>query len=247
MRRRICFLGTYPWPPGELDIPEDMEIWVVNEAHRRLSPARPPSRVFQMHPRDWRESERTYLNGGHRLPADRDYGCFGRNAQHVAYLRTCGVPVYGQQWWADIPTSVAYPFQEVTEALGIPLPPEGIKRLWAASSWGYMGALLLTEHLAGQTVAEWMLWGAELPLGSPRERVWEWPNLAYYLGIARGLGIALRLPDAGTSLLSAPLYAVGGQPHPGQADHWFLSGEGAIVNDGATLHLGTYREDNPDA
>lgn len=255
--RRICFLGTASHSIEQDQIlgmrdtlPADAEIWVVNEAHTGLPEGRKPSRVFQMHVRDWRESERRYLNGG-RLPKGRHHNCFGRDRAHVEYLRTCGVPVYCQRQWPDIPTCVVYPFDRVRDAVGIPLPPYAIERLWATSSFGYMAALLLAEHLqavAGdadvlrsldrpvdrrdsQAVEELILLGVELPIGTMRERLWEWPNLAYYLGMMRGMGIDVNLPRQGSSLLSAPHYAIDGHPHAGEADHWWVPGHAGVIYD----------------
>ena len=240
-------------------MPPDVEIWAANEMYQALGP-RKPDRVFQMHVRDWREAERVYLNNG-RLPAGHDPDCFGRDHEHVDYLRTCGVPVYMQRdWSSEIPTCVVYPFEQVTEAVGIWLPPHGNKRLWATSTFGYMMALLLTEHLgsgpppennienwldrlAKAAVSEIMLYGIELPLGTQRERLWEWPNLAYYLGLATGLRINVTLPQVGSSLLSAPHYALDGRPEPGDPDHWNYQGYPAVVydDDAAYYRLGTYK------
>lgn len=270
--RRICLLGVAASALEHdqlAEIPADAEIWAVNEAHRglgdrKLNPEK--DRVFQLHVRNWRESERRYLNDspkGMALPEGCDTDCFGRNNEHVEYLRTCGVPVYGQQVWTDIPTSIRYPFETVTKAVGIRLPPEGNKRLWVTSSFGYMAALALTEHLeAGRLweekrlagvvypileefdearVENLLLVGIELPLGTTRERLWEWPNFAYYLGLATGFGIKITLPSTGTSLLSAPHYALDGHPYPQEADHWFAPGYSGVVYDphDDTLHLGT--------
>ena len=151
------FLGMYPMEMP--DIPDDVEVWSANEAYELLPEARKPDRIFQMHPRDWREEERRFLR---QTP---EHDCFGRNAEHVEYLRTCGVPVYGHQVWDDIPTSVRYPFEAVTAAVGVPLPPDGKRRLWATSTWGYMAALLLKECFVWRDVGGVWLQGVELPRG----------------------------------------------------------------------------------
>lgn len=244
--RRICFLGLAASAlddDGPLEIPDDVEIWAVNEAHRGLG-ARIPTRLFQLHVRNWREAERRYLNSAHcdALPEGLDPDCFGRNRAHVDYLRTCGVPVYGQQVWPDIPTSIRYPFETVEAEVGIPLPPSGKKRLWATSSFGYMAALALTEHQTREIdISELILSGIELPLGTQRERLWEWPNFAYYLGMAAGLGITITLPSRGTSLLSAPHYATDGHPYPGDPDHWWAPGPAGVIWDAESsiYRLGT--------
>ena len=238
------FLGMYPQSDVDYDDywhcpgpPVDIEIWSANEAYTVLPERRKPDRIFQIHPRDWREDERRFLR---QTP---EHDCFGRTAEHVEYLRTCGVPVYGQQVWDDIPTSVRYPFEAVTAAVGVPLPPDGKRRLWATSTWGYMAALLLLERSNGDEywpaygnhtqygqemmashkapVDELWLQGVELPRGTNRERIWEWPNLAYYLGMMTTLGIKIVLPIAGSSLLSAPHYALGGNPKVWYPDHWW--------------------------
>ena len=246
--RKVLFLGTFSYPSEiasaevlERDVPDDAEIWVVNEAHWSLPEGWKADRVFQLHVRDWREGERRYKHSnGKDLPPNCDPDCFGRNNAHVEYLRTCGVPVYGQKVWDDIPTSTRYPFEVATEEVGIALPPYGKKRLWATSSFGYMAALLLTEHKLGAPVSDLYLYGVELPLGSNREKLWEWPNFAYYLGLAAGLGITIHLPSTGSALLSAPHYALDGNPYPGAADHWDWVGYPSVVEDGDVLRLGTY-------
>jgi len=269
MSRKVCLFGGAVRDGDVAEIPDDAEIWCVNEMNRHLGD-RKPSRVFQLHVRDWREQERAYLNGG-TLPEVLDPDCFGRNQEHVEYLRTCGVPVYGQQVWDDIPTSTRYPFEAVCEAVGIPLPPDGKKRLWATSSFGYMAALLLMEHQTSPTEiqtepvshrdGDYQVWqghrtsvvrtngieeliciGIELPTGTQREQKWEWPNFAYYLGLATGVGIKVTLPSCGTSLLSAPHYALGGHPYPQEADHWHFPGYSGVVFDPeeSVYRLGTW-------
>ena len=224
------FLGMYPMEMP--DIPDDVEVWSANEAYELLPEARKPDRIFQMHPRDWREEERRFLR---QTP---EHDCFGRNAEHVEYLRTCGVPVYGHQVWDDIPTSVRYPFEAVTAAVGVPLPPDGKRRLWATSTWGYMAALLLKECFVWRDVGGVWLQGVELPRGTNRERLWEWPNLAYYLGMMTTLGIAIHLPESGSSLLSAPLYALDGNPKVWHPDHWWSPGAGVVRQDDGVRYWG---------
>ncbi len=239
--RRIALLGM-----AEREFATDeqhrdhAEAWTVNEGHWYLPEDVKPTRVFQMHPRNWREAERTYLNGG-TLPELLDPDCFGRNDAHVEYLRTCGIPVYGQQLWQDIPTSVQYPFEAARLAIGIPIPPRWEKRLWATSSFGYMAALLLTEHLAGDAVESVLLSGINLADGTGRERLWEWPNFAYYLGLMTGIGIKVVLPELGSTLLSAPHYALGGHPGPGDVDHWWYPGRADVIDGDDGYSLGNYK------
>ncbi len=195
--------------------PRRVEIWVPNEGHRHFPRY---DRIFQMHPRRWREGERMLGYGTldrPQLPLERDHNCFGRDVAHVASLRAATVPVYCQQVWRDIPQSIAYPFKAVTKAFGVPFPPSYRKRLYVTSTFGYMVALACLEHQQGQTVSEIRVGGVELYDG--REGRWEKPNLFYWLGIAQGMGIKIGLPPMGTSVLNAPLYAIEG-PFPGSVD-----------------------------
>lgn len=214
--RIVCLVGTHPlnrdWA---LEMEPGVEFWAANEAGSMPLPGG-AHYVFQLHPRDWREAERRFLNGG-ELPAGIDPNCFGRSAAHVEMLRASTVPVYCQADWADIPNARIYPFDEVGELLGV--PPDG--RLWATSTFGYMLALALYQHTYGPKIAEIRLAGVELPIGTMRERVWEWPNLAYYLGVAAGWGIKISLPPTGSSLMNAPLYAVESPFVPNDPDHWW--------------------------
>lgn len=244
--RTILLAGFHPlsldWAKEQ---PPEVEIWVPNEGNQFVPRV---DRVFQMHPRRWRENERM-LRNGNALPLHLDHNCFGRGEKHVEYLRTCGVPVYGQRVWSDIPTSVAYPFHEITERFGVPFPPSYRKRLYVTSTFGYMVALACWEHVqagpevwvtsgttygtqeatvrwpVSQHIAEIRIAGVELYDG--REGRWEKPNLLYWLGIAQGLGIKIGLPPQGTSFLNAPLYAVEG-PYQGGVDGDDMPGAVAV-------------------
>lgn len=232
--RIICLVGTHPrstnWP---LEMEPGVEFWAANEAISKPFPGG-LARAFQLHPRNWREAERRFLNGG-ELPLGCDPDCFGRSAAHVEALRACQVPVNCIQKWDDIPTAVEYPRQLIADMLGVPTP-DG--RLYATSTFGYMMALALFEHTmpSPMEVAEIRLAGMELAIGTARERAWEWPNLAFYLGMAHALGIKITLPPGGTSILNAPLYAVDGPFLPEDPDHWWgangslrLDGEGRMA------------------
>lgn len=215
--RIVCLVGTHSRTRGwALDMELGVEFWAANEAVSMPFPGG-CHYVFQIHPRDWREGERRFLNGG-ELPFGIDPDCFGRSASHVDMLRASLCPVICQEIWPDIVTSTRYPFVPVATVLGV--PPNG--RLWATSTFGYMLALALYEHIVtGEAISEIRLAGVELPIGTLRERIWEWPNLAYYLGMAAGLGIKITLPPDGSSLMNAPLYAVESPFLPNDPDHWW--------------------------
>ena len=233
--RIICLVGTHPrstnWP---LEMEPGVKFWAANEAISKPYPGG-LGRAFQLHPRNWREAERRFLNGG-ELPDGCDPDCFGRSAAHVEALRACQVPVYCLEKWADISNAVVYPRSAVVQTLSVPTP-DG--ELYATSTFGYMVALALFEHITqSPAIAEIRLAGMELAIGTARERSWEWPNLAFYLGMAHGLGIKITLPPGGTSILNAPLYAVDGPFLPEDPDHWWgAAGPLRLDEDGRMARL----------
>ena len=212
--RVICLCGMDAGSRDDvLSMSKSVELWTVNEGYTFLH--RPPARVFQMHPRNWRDDERRLRNQG-CLPENVDAYCFGRNAKHIAWLQSAPCPVYCQRKWEDIPASMRYPFEAVRQCVGI--GPEKNKRLYVTSTFGYAMALALAEHWTqgeAGSIQEIKIAGIELYGG--REGRWEKPNLEFYLGMAIAAGIRVTLPIGGTSLLNAPLYAIEG-PYPGTVD-----------------------------
>ena len=162
-------------------------------------------RWFQLHPRNWKHNLRiaeAAKLGGKIDP--RDLNCFGRNARHVRFLKETDKAIYTLRRFKSIPQSIAYPFGEITRTFGIPRGVNGRKWLYATSTPAYMLALALYEHMQGNPVAEVRLAGIELAVGS--EYFWQRPCLEYYLGIARGLDIKVKVAPMGSSLLAAPRY-----------------------------------------
>lgn len=132
-------------------------------------------------------------------------GSYGRTPHHIAYLGRCGVPVYMQEVDERIPTSVRFPYEAVTESLGLP-DVNGRKRLYLTSSVAWMMALALYEHKGGQTIDEIRLAGIEMLLGTEYAR--QKPCLEWWLGLAMGMGIKVMLAPTGSAILSDAIYAV---------------------------------------
>lgn len=130
---------------------------------------------------------------------------YGRTPHHLRWLGRCGVPVFMQAVDERVPTSVRYPFEAVTEALGIP-DVNGKKRLYLTSSPAWQIALVLYEHKQGQTISEIHTPGIEMLLGTEYAR--QKPCFEWWLGLAMGMGIQWVRPPGGSSLLSDGIYAV---------------------------------------
>lgn len=165
-------------------------------------------RWFQIHPTDHREEERKerLVKTGDRIH-ERDLSAYGRNERHVKFLRECNKPLYMlhlDSKWGPFPNAVKYPLQEVEKALGVLWG--GKKYLYATSSPAYMVALALYEHMQGDTVDEIRLAGIELAIGT--EYAVQRPCFEFYLGVAIGMGIKIKRPPQGCSLLAGPRYAI---------------------------------------
>lgn len=99
-------------------------------------------------------------------------------------------PVYMREVNAEIPKSVKFPMEAVTEKWG----------LYLSSTIDYMLALAIYEG-----VDEVHLHGVDMSAHS--EYAYQRPSCEYWLGIAKGLGMTVVLPNA-SPLLRAPLYGV---------------------------------------
>jgi hypothetical protein len=210
MGRKICLVGQATktaWYAESL--PSDVEMWGQNESYIVQKRG---NRWFQIHPRDWRKAE--VLELGEFEP---DF--YGRRPEHVEILGRLEIPVYMKEVDERVPSSVKYPFDEITAMLG-ETPPEVVemtstgsllpslppsKRLYLTSTSAYMLALALYEHLNGDTVDEMHMAGIEMAVGT--EYSLQKPCVEYWLGRLKGAGVdVVRAPMS--ELLRAPLYAI---------------------------------------
>ena len=72
--------------------PPEVEVWGMNVNHVFLKRW---DRWFQLHPQSWHK------------------GKYGRDDAHLAFLRTCNVPLYMNDPMPDMPTAVPYPYEAV--------------------------------------------------------------------------------------------------------------------------------------
>ena len=140
---------------------KDWELWTL-----AWDPVPKTDRIFETH-----KHFRNYLG-------NREDGDF-----HVGGLRMAKVPVYMLEKHDDIPMSVKYPFEEVTQLIGKTV--SGTPYL--ESSIAYMVALAIYEK-----VDRIGIWGVDLHCKS--EYAYQRPNLEYLIGLARGKGIKVYIP-----------------------------------------------------
>lgn len=155
----------------------------MNMCHRWLTVK--ADRWFQIHPRLWHAE--SYGRPGNE---DRSQdGPFGRPPDHMEFLRNCDIPVYMQEIDTEIPTSVRYPLGEIVDRFGG----------YFTSTVPYMIALALHED-----VDEIGLLG--IYLTSEVEYAAHRPCVEYWLGMAKGMGVKVVLPND-CDLTKAPFYA----------------------------------------
>jgi|TARA_Y100000296_G_C5034774_1_gene186698 hypothetical protein len=166
------------------NLEEDIEIWAMNMCHRWLTAK--ADRWFQIHPRSWHSE----MSGSPGNEDKSQEGPFGRPLDHIEFLQTCGIPVYMQDVDPEIPTSVKYPLADVMGRFG---------GGYFTSTIPYMIALALYEG-----VDEIGLLGVYLT--SKQDYTAHRPCVEFWLGVAKGMGVAVVLPDD-CHLAEAPLYA----------------------------------------
>ena len=164
----VGFSGTRDQAP--FDNPE-YEIWTVNNLHQFVPRQ---DRIFEIHQR-W-----TWDGQLHGQPAD----------EHVKFMQTCGIPVYNCQVFPDIPTSIRFPIELMTEEFGMPrtgfVNPTHKDGYWT-NSISMMIALAIYEQFE---LIE--IYGVDMAVGTEYNE--QRPSCEYYIGIAKGRGIEVRLP-----------------------------------------------------
>lgn len=170
---------------------ESFEIWGLNQLNRFFprftDPAladrrRYPIRWFEIHNRPMFEADTV------------------RDTDYVGWLRQLDVPVYMTQTHEDMPCSVRYPLERVTEYFG--------GRKYFTSSPAYEVALAI---MLGFT--EIHVYGIDLIVGE--EYDYQKACMEYWLGQCEGRGIRLVLPPETALLKSTHLYGYVTQPNFG--------------------------------
>lgn len=167
-RRKVAILGfTDTWRLAPFNNME-FEIWGLNELYILGIPRW--DRWFEIHKRENFENDRT------------------RTSDHIEKLKAMTCPIYMQRHYDDIPMSIPYPLQEMSDLYG---------DYWT-NSISYMIALAIAEgyeeiHVYGVDMAH------DSEYNSQR------PSCEYYIGIAKGKGIKVYVPPQ-SDLLKTPFY-----------------------------------------
>lgn len=149
------------------------EVWSMNQADCYVERA---DRWFEMHQR----------NGPYGWLADQV-----RNTDYLGWLQRCPIPVYMVETHPDIPMSVRYPIERMTETFGTVITfPDGRteRRPFWTSTIAYMLALALEEGFK-----EIALYGISLSFDQP-EYAEQRNCVEFFRGIAHARGVTFTVP-----------------------------------------------------
>lgn len=113
--------------------------------------------------------------------------------EEIEWLKECEVPIYMCKTHKKIPMSVKYPLVNICGKLEC--------NLYFTCTFAYQIALAIYEGFE-----EIGLWGANLPAGSPREKLVETACVEYWLGFAMGRGIKIFIPTMDSLLYHKHYY-----------------------------------------
>lgn len=176
-KRKIAIVGGGPSRRFAPYADSNWEIWAFSSRAWRYPRV---TRWFEIHSlTDLQQQLATYRRGR------RSY------SNYLAFMANLRAPVYMQEPHPDVPTSVAFPFEEVLEQFGPCF----------TSTVSYMVALALIEGCDAIG-----LWGIE---ARGTEYAYQRPALGYLLSVARKKGIAVYLPPtSAVRVVERPRYVV---------------------------------------
>ena len=142
---------------------------------------------------------------------------------YLQWLKDCPIPIHMVSKFEDIPNSVEYPIEEFANKYGD----------YFYSTISYMLAWAINEGYE-----EIGIYGIDLSHDSEYE--YQKPSAEYFLGIARGLGIQLRI--ASQSALLRGMYRYGYQTMPSNEDLEWLQVYERRVAASRDEHLGAVNQ-----
>ncbi len=185
-RTKVAIIGfADSWPMAPCHHPE-WEVWALNQFYDLVGGLTGGKINFTDLAKE-RRLRWFEIHARHDLETDPNV--IARHAHHVQRLReigAMGAPVYMHQPWPDIPNSVAYPLDEMTDKFG---------DYWT-NSISYMIALAIAEGFK-----EIGLYGVNMAMDSEYQS--QRPSCEYFIGWARGAGIKVHIPPQ-SDLLGCP-------------------------------------------
>ena len=157
------------------DRPDEWEFWGVNNLHLTM-PKAPWTRWFEIHNIEFRDG--VYYRRG-----KKDFR--GQPVQlYLESINALGVPIYMQRPWDAVPNAVQYPLPVVIKEFGN----------YLTNTISIMLALAMLEGF--KTIG---IYGVDMAVSSALRAQNEYshqrPSCEYFIGIARGRGIEVVIPE----------------------------------------------------
>lgn len=140
-----------------------------------------------------------------------------RDPDYLNFLKNCPIPVYMIQQYDEYPTSLRYPIEQAIEYVG---------QDYFMSSVAFMLVLAAMEGFE-----EVHLYGINLAIGD--EYFYEKPNCEFIIGLLRGRGIRIHVPQASALLKQYRRYGYHVDARPAQS--WKVLMNGRIAEYKARL------------
>lgn len=125
-----------------------------------------------------------------RVRMDRHFELHPLEVQSSAdllWLKACPVPLYMFEAYPGFPSAVRFPIEQIERRF---LHRRGLPGDFFACSFAYQLALALMEGYQAIGLA-----GVDLDKGTARERTVERACVAWWLGVAQGMGVKISLPE----------------------------------------------------
>jgi hypothetical protein len=182
-KKKVAIVGFAPhYEKAPFDDPE-FEIWTVNNLHEYVPRQ---DRIFQLHQeKEWLNFPEVHLLDGKK---------------HFEWLKTCGIPVYMVRDFPEIPTCVVYPLEKMKEEFYVQRTDNsGLRDSYFTNTISFALALAISEGFK-----EIHVYGVDMSVNE--EYKMQKASCEYFLGIAQGRGIDVRLPPESDLLKARFVY-----------------------------------------
>lgn len=177
------------------------EAWGVNNLFHSMPLSKYPfTRWFEIHYMDKTEDGtiRRRFNPVFRGQKVNEYftGGTAPNGEPIQGLATIGIPVYMQKLWPEVPNGIIYPLEQVVAKFGD----------YLTNTVSFELALAILEGFE-----EIHVYGVDMAVSSKmflhNEYSNQRPSCEYFLGVAKGMGIKIYIPDTSDLLKTRFMYA----------------------------------------
>lgn len=176
---KVAIVGFAPtWPMAPFKDP-DFEIWACNEFHM-IAPR--IDVLFQLHGEGRLQDTKKEMDG-----------------KHLEWLRNAKIPILMQKHYDDIPNSIPFPKDYLQDKFGNRFVDPGTKETYFTNTISWQIALAIDMGYK-----EIDLYGVNM--ANDEEYASQRPSVEYFIGIARGLGIRVYIPDQSDLCKSWVLY-----------------------------------------